>query len=70
VESEESAAWGKWYRGLIDSESAEQITPETAAQRFRNLPWHFYGGPYYRTSGERSFGPVHIAAPADLANIA
>lgn len=70
LDHEASTGWGRWYRGLVAAEAAESLTPESAGALFGRLEWHFYGGPYYRTSGERSYGPVHVAAPSALAGAA
>jgi hypothetical protein len=67
TEHETSMAWGKWFRGPVSAEAAHSATAESAAEIFRKMPWHFYGGPYYRTTGERSFGPVHVGFGGELA---
>ncbi len=51
---------GRWYRGLVSDEQLAEITPQTAVEFLESLPWRFYGGSYFRTSGRRGEGPVHV----------
>jgi hypothetical protein len=51
---------GRWYRGCLKSEMLASLTPETALEIMNDLPWHFYGGSYFRTTGARSIGPGSI----------
>lgn len=57
---EASGAWGKWYRGIIPTEAARDISADSATALFRAMSWHFYGGSYYRSAGERASGPIPI----------
>jgi hypothetical protein len=59
---ESNPTCGKWYRGAIEPSEATDLTEEGARALLVAMPWHFYGGPYYRTSGEFANGP--IPAPA------
>jgi hypothetical protein len=67
TEHESNIAWGKWFRGPITAEAAAGATAESAAEAFGKMPWHFYGGAYFRTAGERSLGPVHVGFGGGLA---
>ncbi len=78
-EDENRPGWGKWYRGLIADEDidVDGLTIEKALGVMARWEWHMYGGAYYRTSGERSVGPVTFRseeeaelAEADLAEAA
>ncbi len=58
VEQEGFSHSGRWYRGAISSGAATRATAAEAGRLLATLPWHFYGGSYYRSSGARSDGPV------------
>ena len=62
LEDESSPGWNRWYRGFIDAEEATELDFATALEFLAGLPWHFYGGAYYRSTGERSSGPVPDSA--------
>jgi hypothetical protein len=70
IEDENRAGWGKWFRGLIPPGANEGISPDEAFAILEDLPWHFYGGSYYRTAGERSHGPVRVSSCEPLAKAA
>jgi hypothetical protein len=74
AEDENRPGWGKWYRGAIADEDidVDALTIEKATEIMSQWEWHFYGGAYYRTSGERSAGPVAFrsAEEAELAEAA
>ena len=55
---ESSPALGKWYRGAIEPAEAIDLTEDTAKTLMASMSWHFYGGAYYRTSGEYAGGPM------------
>jgi hypothetical protein len=57
---EQSPSYGKWYRGAIEAGEAAELTEEVAKNLLAAMPWHFYGGPYYRTSGEFANGPIPV----------
>ncbi len=59
TDHEARAGWGRWYRGLMES-GPEEVTEEEGYRVLESLPWHFYGGTYYRTAGEKSMGPVRL----------
>jgi hypothetical protein len=61
VEFESFSESGRWYRGLVSPEVIATITPETALEAINSLPWHFYGGSYFRTTGARSAGSGSIS---------
>jgi len=68
---ESSPSYGKWYRGAIEPDQAVDLTEEDARALLSSLPWHFYGGPYYRTSGEFANGPIPLmSGPVELARAA
>lgn len=58
IEQEGFSHSGRWYRGTISGDAAARATAADAARLLATLPWHFYGGSYYRSSGARSDGPV------------
>ena len=58
VEHEGFSESGRWYRGLVTDEQARSVTPEGALAVLEALPWHFYGGSYFRTTGRKGSGPV------------
>ena len=62
LEDESSPGWNRWYRGFIDAEDVTGLEFGTALEILASLPWHFYGGAYYRSPGERSSGPVPDSA--------
>ncbi|SRR5258708_3449734 len=62
IEDEGRAGWGKWFRGLLPAGAEDGLTVDQAFSILEDLPWHFYGGSYYRTSGERSAGPVYVSS--------
>ena len=51
---------GRWYRGLVTPEIVKLVTPERALELLASLPWHFYGGSYFRSTGRRGTGPVMV----------
>ena len=61
LEQESFSESGRWYRGLVTQEMVETLTPEQALNLLGSLPWHFYGGSFFRTTGRRRSGPVFIA---------
>jgi hypothetical protein len=60
VEYEAFSQSGRWYRGLVTEEMLESLKPEQAAELLASLPWHFYGGSYFRTLGRRGSGPILV----------
>lgn len=70
LEHETSAAWNRWFRAPLTREEAENLTCDSAMQLLRRSSWHFYGGSYYRTSGERSFGPIMVYSSEEWAKAA
>ena len=51
---------GRWYRGLVTAEMVEWLQPEQAPELLSSLPWYFYGGSYFRTTGRKGSGPLVI----------
>src|SRR3954466_9628779 len=49
---------GRWYRGLVTAEALQGLTPERAPAVLSALSWHFYGGSYYQTTGQRGKGAI------------
>lgn len=70
IEDESRAGWGKWFRGLLPPGAEEGLSVDEAFSILEDLPWHFYGGSYYRTAGERSPGPVYVSSCEPLAKAA
>ena len=60
VEYESFSGSGRWYRGLVSDEVASKVTPETAIEILKNLDWHFYGGSYFGTAGQKGSGPIFV----------
>lgn len=49
---------GQWYQGMVTPESVESLAPEDAPAVIDALPWHFYGGSYFRTAGRKGVGRI------------
>ena len=60
VEYESFSSSGRWYKGLISSEIAKLVTTSNAVSILNNLPWYFYGGSYFDTTGRKGKGPVSV----------
>jgi hypothetical protein len=60
VEYEAFSESGRWYRGLATPEMLRSLRPDGAVALLEGLPWHFYGGSYFRTRGRRGSGPVLV----------
>ena len=60
VEYEGFTESGRYCRGLVSPEALQGLTPERAVAVLQGLDWHFRGGSYFRTSGERSTDPPHV----------
>ena len=60
VEYEAFSSSGRWYRALISDEMLESVTPQNAVELLSTLPWHFFGGSYFRSTGQRGTGPIHV----------
>lgn len=60
VEYEAFSESGRWYRGQVTPEMVESLTPEQAPELLADLPWHFYGGSYFRTTGRKGYGSVSV----------
>lgn len=58
IEREGFSHSGRWYRGAVTTSAAARATAAEARRMLACLPWHFYGGSYYRTPGSRSEGPL------------
>jgi len=59
VEYEAFTASGRWFRAPISDEVLATLTPEQAVPFLERQPWHFSGGSYYQSRGQRSSGPIH-----------
>lgn len=51
---------GRWYRGLVSDEVAGTVTPETAVAILEGLEWYYCGGSYFKTTGKKGSGPMHL----------
>jgi len=51
---------GRWYRGQVSAEQASATPPEQAVEVLTSLPWHFRGGSYFDSAGERATGPLRV----------
>lgn len=63
VEYEAFTASGRWYRGLVSQETLSSLTPEGAVDALSGLPWHFYGGSYFETTGRKGVGAISVDLP-------
>lgn len=43
---------GRWCRGVVTDEELAQLTTETVLPFLGDLPWHLYGGSYFKTTGK------------------
>jgi hypothetical protein len=60
VEYEAFTGSGRWYRGLASPEMLQSLTPERAVAALAGLPWYFYGGSYFKSTGQRGVGPLSV----------
>ena len=60
VEWEWLSESGRWSRGPVTPEMVESLKPEQALDLLSSLPWYFYGGSYFRTTGRKGSGPMVI----------
>lgn len=60
VEYEGFSKSGRWYRGVIDWETAKGMTPESAVSVLDKLEWKFVGGSYFNTLGRRTSGKLSV----------
>lgn len=60
VEYEALSNSGRWYRGLVTAEMLRGLKPESAVALLESLPWHFYGGSYFQTTGRKGSGRVWV----------
>ena len=58
VEYEAFTASGRWFRAPIMDAEVATITPESAVALLEQKEWHFVGGSYFRTQGERRSGAI------------
>ncbi len=61
VEYEAFTKSGRWYRGLMTAELQRTVTAETAVAVIASLPWYFFGGSYFESTGQRGSGPPRVA---------
>ncbi len=67
VEYEGMPSSGRWYRGLVSPEMLSGLTPDQAPAVLAGLPWYFYGGSYFETSGQKGCGPLFVDLAAHRA---
>jgi hypothetical protein len=60
VEYEAVTASGRWFRGLITPEIEPTVTPNNAVALLESLPWHLYGGSYFRSAWAKGTGAIHV----------
>ncbi len=58
VEYEAFTASGRWFRGLITDVQLATFDPQNAVPFLEQMPWHFVGGSYYSSRGQRSTGAI------------
>src|SRR6266498_1891293 len=52
IDDSGNAGWNRWYRCTAPVDM-DDWSFESAAEALMSSSWHFYGGPHYRSSGER-----------------
>ena len=60
VEYEAFSRSGRWYRGLVSPEILDSLKPSDAPEVLAQLPWYFYGGSFFDTTGRRGQGGVSV----------
>jgi hypothetical protein len=60
VEYEAFSKFGRWYRGLVSAEVLHLLKPESVVALLESLPWYFYGGSYFETTGRQGSGRVWV----------
>jgi hypothetical protein len=60
VEYEAFSNSGRWYRGLVTRQMLLTLLPELAVALLESLPWYFYGGSYFETTGRQGSGRVWV----------
>lgn len=60
VEYEAFTESGRWFRGLVSPAEIQSLTPERAVAVLQGLAWHFRGGGYFRSTGQRDAGPLAV----------
>ncbi len=60
VEYEAFSRSGRWYRGLVSADQLTGLFPEDAPTLLEALPWYFYGGSYFDSTGRKGAGKVKI----------
>jgi hypothetical protein len=60
VEYEAFSQSGRWYRAIVSADVLATLKPEDSVGVLEQVPWYFYGGSYFRTSGDRGSGPLRI----------
>ncbi|HEU4885930.1 MAG TPA: hypothetical protein VFT45_27075 [Longimicrobium sp.] len=58
VEYEAFTASGRWFLGLLPDDADAGLAPAEAVALLQALPWHVYGGSFFRTRGRRGTGPI------------
>ncbi len=58
VEYEGFSGSGRWFRGVLAEQDQAAITPQNAAAYLEGLEWHFCGGSYFRSRGQRCTGKI------------
>lgn len=57
-ENESFSRSGRWYRGPISEETAQQVTPDNATEILQQIGWYFRGGSYFDSTGSRVDRPL------------
>ena len=60
VEYEAFTKSGRWYRGLMTPELQRTVTAQNAVAVIESLPWYFYGGSYFESTGRKGSGPARV----------
>jgi len=60
VEYEAFPNSARWYRGIIEKDDIESMSPEKAPQYLEGLAWYFVGGSHFGTNGKIEKGKVFL----------
>ncbi|HUR53827.1 MAG TPA: hypothetical protein VMZ71_06830 [Gemmataceae bacterium] len=58
VENEAFSRSGRWYRGLVSPDVLAGLSPSQAPAVLAGLPWYFFGGSYFDSTGRKGSGPL------------
>jgi hypothetical protein len=47
-----------WHQGLVSQEMLKTVIPEAAVEILERLPWHFFDGSYFESTGKKGVGQI------------